>query len=62
MADRQKQRFITLLQWGVTIAAVWYVAREVSWRETLTLLAGVEAWILLAVALVTLLQFVMQFS
>lgn len=62
MTNSRKQRLITALQWGVTIAAVWYVAREVSWRETLTLLAGVEAWILLAVALVTLLQFGMQFS
>jgi uncharacterized protein (TIRG00374 family) len=62
MTDTRKQRLITALQWGVTIAAVWYVAREVSWRETLTLLTGVEAWILLAIAVVTLLQFGMQFS
>lgn len=62
MSRRLRGYTVTALQWGVMLAAVWYVARSVSWRETLALLAGVEPWILLAVVGVTLLQFCAQFG
>lgn len=62
MSSRTRKYAVTALQWGVMVLAVWYVARSVSWRETLSLLAGVEPWILLAVAGVTALQFCAQFG
>ena len=62
MADRWRGRPVTALQWSVVLVVFWYVARDVSWRETATLLAGVDPWILVAVAAVTLLQFGTQFA
>jgi uncharacterized protein (TIRG00374 family) len=62
MTDGWKGRLVTAVQWSVVLAVFWYVARDVSWRETATLLAGVEPWILIAVAAVTLLQFGTQFA
>jgi len=62
MSRRPRDYAVSALQWGVMLIAVWYVARGVSWRETLGLLAGVEPWILLAVGGVTLLQFCAQFG
>lgn len=62
MTDRWKKRLITGLQWGLTLVAFWYVARGVSWRETLSLLAGVDLWVLVAVAGVTVLEFGARFS
>lgn len=61
MSERRK-RLLTLLQWGVMVAALWYVARGVSWRRSADLLAGVDPWILLAVVGVTVLQVLSQFS
>lgn len=62
MTDRWKKRLITTVQWGLTLVAFWYVARSVSWRETLDLLAGIDAWILVAVAGITILEFGARFS
>ena len=62
MTDGRRKRLLTVLQWTLVVAAFWYVARGVSWRETLSLLAGVETWILFAVAGVTVLQFGAQFA
>jgi len=62
MDARLRRYAVTALQWGVMGVAVWYVARSVAWRETLSLLAGIDPWILLAVAAVTGLQFCAQFG
>jgi uncharacterized protein (TIRG00374 family) len=62
MASRRRKRLITAIQWGITLLAFWYVARGVSWRETLGLLAGVDPLILLAVAGITVLEFGARFS
>ena len=62
MDSRSKKRLITGLQWGLTVLAFWYVARGVSWRETLDLLAGVDPLILLGVAGITALEFGARFS
>lgn len=62
MASRRRKRLITAIQWGITLLAFWYVARGVSWRELLGLLAGVDPLILLAVAGITVLEFGARFS
>lgn len=62
MGSRRRKRLITAVQWGITLLAFWYVARGVSWRETLDLLAGVDPLILLAVAGITVLEFGARFS
>jgi uncharacterized protein (TIRG00374 family) len=62
MASLRRKRLITAVQWGITLLAFWYVARGVSWRETLDLLAGVDPLILLAVAGITVLEFGARFS
>lgn len=62
MTARWKRRLITALQWGLTVVAFWYVARGVSWRKTLGLLAGVDLWILAVVGVVTVLEFGTRFT
>ena len=62
MSGRSKRRAVRGLQWGLTLAAFWYIARSVDWRETLGLLAGVDPLILFAVAGVTVLEFGARFS
>jgi uncharacterized protein (TIRG00374 family) len=62
MDDRIKKRLINIIQWGLTGVAVWYVAHDVSWDETVMHLANVDLIILLAVLGITILEFVPRFS
>ncbi|MEF8784284.1 MAG: lysylphosphatidylglycerol synthase transmembrane domain-containing protein [Haloarculaceae archaeon] len=62
MTSRSRKRLLTAVQWGLTIVAFWYVARTVSWRNTLQLLVDIDPLILLAVGGVTVLEFGARFS
>lgn len=62
MTSRWKRRGVTTLQWSVTVLAFWYIVRGVSWRRTLSLLSGVDAWVLLIVLVATILEFGTRFS
>jgi uncharacterized protein (TIRG00374 family) len=62
MNSQLQNRLITGVRWGLTIIAFWYVAREVSWSETLDLLADVDLMVLLVVVVITVLEFGARFS
>lgn len=62
MTDQWNNRLTTGVQWTLTVLAFWYVAREVSWSETLDLLADIDPLVLLVVVVITLLEFGSRFS
>jgi uncharacterized protein (TIRG00374 family) len=62
MARQWKKRLITGIQWGFTIFAFWYVAREVSWSKMFNLFADVDPAVLFVVAGITVLEFGTRFS
>lgn len=58
MTRKLKGRLITVFQWGLSLLAFWYVAREVSWDEILNLFSDTDPILFLAVAVITTLQLI----
>lgn len=55
-------RTLSVLQWVVALGAFWYVARDVDWTATAANLADVSPLVILAILLVTGLEFASRFT
>lgn len=57
-----RKGLITTAQWAVALGAFWYVARDIAWQATLTELGMLGPLVIVAVLVITTLEFGSRFS
>jgi len=59
---RLRRRLLAIVQWAVALGAFWYVARGVDWVRAASDLAAVPAGVVVAILVITALEFGSRFS
>ncbi len=60
MSEKVKKHIITLLKLGVSVAAIWWVLRQISLKDVLALYGTANVWYLLAALLLIILSYVLS--